>query len=148
MHTVERAIRTVQWLWAFPLTAVGLVIALLLYVHSLFWKKNKHFSDVDIHKYAIVFIVYGDATRWLLAHHPFGAMDAMAIGCCVFARDEATLAHTLAHELVHVRQAMQWGVVFPLAYAFCSLWCYFNKQCPYVDNHFEVQARKEESAAA
>jgi hypothetical protein len=142
------AARLAQWLWAFPLTAVGLVVALFLYLYSLFWKKNRHFSDVDIDKFAIVFIVYGDATRWLLAHHPFGPMDAIAVGCCVFARDEASLARTLPHELVHVRQAMQWGIVFPLPYAACSLWCALNGRCPYADNYFEIQARKEESPTA
>jgi hypothetical protein len=148
MHTLQRAILTGQWLWAFPLTAVGLVIALFLYLHSLFWKKKRHFSDVDVHKSAIIFIAHGDATCWLLAHHPFGAMDAMAIGCCVFARDEATLMRTLPHELVHVRQAMQWGIVFPLAYVVSSAWCVSQGRCPYADNYFEVQARKQESSAA
>jgi hypothetical protein len=147
MQIIQLTFRTLQWLWAFPLTAVGLVIAALLYVHSLFWKKNRHFSEVDIRKSAILFIVYGDVTRWLLARHPFGPMDAMAIGCCVFACDEATLERTLPHELVHVRQAMQWGIVFPLAYVVCSLWCYLHGQCPYADNHFEIQARGEESSA-
>jgi hypothetical protein len=69
-------------------------------------------------------------------------MDAMAVGCCVLARDEVALQRTLAHELVHVRQALQWGALFPLAYALCSAWQWSQGRCAYTDNYFEIQARK------
>lgn len=103
--------------------------------------KNRHFSDVDTHKIAILFVAHGKFVTWLLAHHPFGPMDAIAIGCCVFARDTQTLERTRSHELVHVDQALRWGLFFPLAYAACSGWCLMHRRCAYQDNYFEVQAR-------
>lgn len=67
-------------------------------------------------------------------------MDAVAIGCCVFARDAAALERTLPHELVHVHQALQWGALFPLAYVLCSVWAWARGGCAYADNYFERQA--------
>lgn len=67
-------------------------------------------------------------------------MDAVAIGCCVFARDAAALERTLPHELVHVHQALQWGPLFPLAYVLCSVWAWARGGCAYADNYFERQA--------
>ena len=130
-----------KWCWALPLTACGLPVWLIVFAMQCLGAKNRHFSDVVIHKFAIIFIASGSFARWLLAHHPFGAMDAIAIGCCVFARDADVMQRTWSHELVHVDQAMRWGVFFPLAYAACSGWCLMHRRCAYQDNYFEVQAR-------
>ena len=52
----------------------------------------------------------------LLAHHPFGAVRAMAIGRVVFAADKVALRRDMRHEWAHVRQFCRFGLLFPLLY--------------------------------
>jgi hypothetical protein len=130
--------RAALWLWALPLTLCGLPLWLGMRV----FKPNKALAQLNIAGAAPVFIAYGAPAAWLLKHHPYGEMDAMAIGCCVFARDTQALQRTLAHELVHVEQAMHWGLFFPLAYILCSAWASANGGSAYADNYFERQANR------
>jgi hypothetical protein len=129
-----------QWLWAAPLTLLGMPLWLTVWCFARFSAANHSLAQLNTAQPAPVFIAYGQPVNWLLRHHPFGEMDAMAIGCCVFACDAQALQRTLAHELVHVRQALQWGALFPLAYGLCSAWACIRGRCPYGDNYFEVQA--------
>jgi hypothetical protein len=142
--STRAALRTALWLWALPLTLCGLPLWLLMRLQMWFqgrpYKKNTVVAQSNIAQAAIVFVAFGEPAAWLLKHHPFGEMDAMAIGCCVFARDAAALARTLPHELVHVEQALRWGVLFPLAYGLCSAWAWAHGRCAYADNYFERQA--------
>jgi hypothetical protein len=142
MRLVSFILSALLWLWAAPLTLLGLPLWLWMLCNARFSASNKAVAQVNNAQTAPVFIAYGAPASWLLAHHPFGAMDAMAIGCCVFARDAQALQRTLAHELVHVRQALQWGALFPLAYGLCSAWAWVRGRCPYGDNYFEVQANR------
>ena len=47
-----------------------------------------------------------------------------------------------AHEHAHVRQYEQWGIFFLLAYPAASVWQWLRGRRAYVDNWFEVQARR------
>jgi hypothetical protein len=131
-------LRAALWLWALPLTLCGLP----LWLGMRIFKPNKALAQLNTAGEAPVFIAYGAPAAWLLKHHPYGEMDAMAVGCCVFARDLQTLQRTMAHELVHVEQALRWGVFFPLAYILCSVWAKAGGRCPYADNYFERQANR------
>ena len=71
-------------------------------------------------------VVRGAVGDFLLAHHPFGAMHAMAIGHVVIADRTAHSRSLLAHELAHVAQAARWGLLFPLAYLGASVWARIN----------------------
>lgn len=104
---------------------------------------EKGLAQLNRTSFAPVFIAHGASVTWILDHHPFGAMDAVAVGCCVFARDEVALRRCWGHELVHVRQAMQWGVLLPVAYGLCSLWAWMQGRDAYTDNYFEIQARRD-----
>jgi hypothetical protein len=130
--------RQALWLWALPLTLCGLP----LWLGMWFFRPKGLQAQCYIARAAPVFIAYGAPAGWLLKRHPYGEMDAMAIGCCVFARDAATLARTLPHELVHVQQALQWGPLFPLAYVLCSVWAHLRGRNAYADNYFERQANQ------
>jgi hypothetical protein len=132
-HTVWRA---ALWLWALPLTLWGLP----LWLGMRIFKSNKALAQLNIAGAAPVFVAYGMPVAWLLKHHPYGEMDAMAVGSCVFARDAQALRRTLPHELVHVEQALHWGMLFPLAYMLCSAWEAANGRNAYADNYFERQA--------
>jgi hypothetical protein len=134
-------LRLLQWLWALPLTLCALPLWCLVWLQRPFYPSNHAVVQVFTAQAAIVFIAHSPAIAWLLRHHPFGEMQAVAIGCCVLAQDAQMLERTLPHELVHVKQALHWGPLFPLAYAACSAWAYSKGRCAYADNYFEKQAQ-------
>ena len=136
--------------WALPLTLVGLLLALpvlasggsiaitpLLRVGGM-RRRVTHIRAL---------LVHGAVADFLLAHHPFGAMHAMAIGHIVIADRNATSRRLLVHELTHVAQAARWGIVFPLAYLTASAWALASGGDVYWDNVFEVAARTAEQHA-
>lgn len=146
MRYTTRITRTALWLWALPLTLCGLPLWLLVASKRLRlvskFMPNQAVAYVKRAQAATVLIAYGAPVTWLLKRHPFGEMDAIAIGCCIFAQNESALARTLAHEMVHVQQALRWGALFPLAYALCSVWARMRGLCPYAGNYFECQANR------
>jgi hypothetical protein len=131
-----------QWLWALPLTACGLPLWCLAWLLGSLGERGQHLAVISRQPRGWVFIAHGQLFSALLKRHPFGHMRAVAVGCCVFACDAASLAEHLPHELVHVRQAQQWGVVFPLAYLASSAWQRLHGRCAYANNWFERQANR------
>ena len=125
--------------WASPLSLVGLAIALPVFV----WRGHAQF----IHGRNFALLVRGPLADFLLGHHPFGAMAAMALGHIVISENQGLSARVLTHELEHVRQAERWGVVFPFAYLVSSAWAALCGRDPYWHNHFEIAARKAEKHA-
>lgn len=122
--------------WAAPLTAIGLLLALPVILF------RGHAQLVRGHTVAIV--VRGRVADYLLRRHPFGAMNAMAVGHVVFADHEGLSSRVLIHELAHVRQAARWGIVFPFAYLASSAWAAIQGRDAYWHNRFEIAARKAE----
>jgi hypothetical protein len=122
--------------WAAPLTALGLLLA----VPIVLWRG--HAQVVSGHTLAL--LVRGPCADFLLGHHPFGAMNAMAIGHVVIAEAQGLSARVLVHELTHVRQAARWGIAFPFAYLASSAWAAIRGRDAYWHNRFEIAARKAE----
>lgn len=89
--------------------------------------------------------VYGPVARWLLCHHPLGAMQGLALGQVIFAAHAAPSHECLRHELTHVRQFERWGVLFPLLYAAESIRAAWTGQGAYAGNCFEVAAYAAEA---
>ena len=129
-------IKTVQYLWALPLTLFGFCLALCT---GIFDRKQR-FIVIKNAQTAIVFIVYGAILQALLKRHPFGNMQAVSVGCCILAQDADCARSSLVHELVHVQQALRWGLLFPIAYLLASLWAWARGGHMYRDNRFEVAA--------
>jgi hypothetical protein len=104
----------------------------------------KRLGTASVHRCDVGWVLLAEGALFaaLLKRHPFGTMQAVAVGCCVFASDTKALADCLPHELVHVKQAQRWGVIFPLAYLACSVWARLNGGCAYQDNWFERQANQ------
>ena len=127
-------LRPLLWLWALPLTVLGLPL------FALAIAQRKRQTCVLRTQYGTVFTAHSTVIAKLLAWHPLGRMEAVAIGCCILARDSQALTKHLPHELVHVRQAQLWGVFFPLAYGASSAWQVLHGRCAYADNYFEQQA--------
>ena len=123
-------------LWALPLSLLGLLLVLPIYmVHGRIEKVSAAVPAL---------LVHGQLGDRLLAHHPFGPMAAMAIGHIIIARRHGLTPHILRHELTHVRQAARWGPLFPLAYLAASAWALLQGRQAYWHNHFEIAARKAE----
>ena len=126
-------------LWASPLTLFGLLLALPV----LLWKGELR---LVVGKMPALLIT-GPAADKMLHRHPFGPMVAMAIGHVVIGESRGLTPRILAHELVHVRQAAQWGFLFPFAYVGASIWAVWCGKDAYWHNVFEVAARREENLA-
>lgn len=122
--------------WASPLTAFGLLLALPVLVF------RGHMHVVRGHTFAV--LVRGRVADAMLSRHPFGAMNAMALGHVIIATHEGLSSRVLTHELVHVRQASRWGIFFPFAYLASSAWAAIRGKDAYWHNRFEVAARKAE----
>lgn len=123
-------------LWAAPLTLFGFALALPVRVGRGHWQM--------LHGSTLAILVRGPLADWLLLRHPAGAMNAMALGHVVIARQQALSPRLLAHELEHVRQAQRWGPLFPLLYLGSSAWQLLRGRNAYWHNHFEVAAREAE----
>ena len=129
-------------LWALPLSLVGLLMALPVLA------TGGSLQRLSASQFGVpALVIRGRVGDFLLAHHPFGAMHAMAIGHIVIADRTAHSRRLLAHELTHVAQAARWGVLFPLAYLGASAWARLRGGDVYWDNVFEVAARKAERHA-
>jgi hypothetical protein len=122
--------------WASPLTAFGLMLALPVVLY------RGHAQMVRGHTFAI--LVRGPFADAMLTRHPFGVMNAMALGHVVIAMHDGLSSRVLVHELAHVRQAARWGIVFPFAYLASSAWAAIRGKDAYWHNRFEIAARKAE----
>jgi hypothetical protein len=126
-------LRWLVYLWAFPITAFGLVVA------GIVMLTGGETRVVDG-----VLEICGGATDFFLRRivglFLSGGASAMTLGHVVLARNPDLLLITRAHERVHVRQCERWGPLFIPAYLFASLWAWVTGRRPYKDNFFERQA--------
>jgi hypothetical protein len=123
-------------LWALPLTLFGALLGLPILV-------MRGRLQV-IRAPAVALLVSGPFADYMLSRHPYGAMAAMALGHVIIADRQALSSRILIHELAHVRQAMQWGILFPFAYLASSAWARARGQDAYWHNRFEIAAREAE----
>ena len=87
--------------------------------------------------------VYGPAMRRLLSLAPIpGGAIAITFGHTILAADREAYESSFEHEWIHVRQYIWWGPFFIPAYLVNSLWHWARGSDRYIDNDFEVQARK------
>jgi hypothetical protein len=124
--------RGLTYLWTGPTTLFGL-LALLLTLAS-----GGRAAVVDG-----VLEVWGGFATGFLRRWPVRSR-AMTLGHVVIGRDRAALSSTRLHERAHVRQAERWGPLFLPAYAAASLWAWLRGGHRYLDNHFEIDARRVE----
>ena len=118
-----------RYLWPFPLTLVGLLLALAVRLGGGKWSVR-----------AGVLESCGPTARLLLRLHPVKGLIAMALGHVVIARDDFCLSRTSAHEREHVRQFERWGPLFPLLYGAEMAYRRLRREDPYADNRFERAA--------
>ncbi|HEV7299781.1 MAG TPA: hypothetical protein VGN72_10480 [Tepidisphaeraceae bacterium] len=120
-----------RYLWAFPTTAIGLMLTIIALATG--GRAKRHTGVLEVHGGCLTFLLH----RCTML--PYGAA-AMTLGHVVLARDEACLTATRVHERVHVRQAERWGPLFMPAYAIASLVAKLRGGDAYRDNVFEMEA--------
>ncbi len=127
---MRTASRVWRYLWAFPVTLLGLLAVSLSLLTG--GRARMHTGVLECH---------GGFARFLLCVTPVRA-QAMTLGHVVLGRDAACLDRTRAHERAHVRQAERLGVLFPLAYLGASAFAVLRGRHFYRDNWFERDARR------
>ena len=125
--------KLLRYAWAFPVTALGLLAALLTLG-----------TGGEIERRQGTLEVHGGFARWFL-RYLMGA-QAMALGHVILGDAPWDLHAYRVHERVHVRQCEQWGPLFLPAYALASLWAWARGGHYYRDNWFEVGAQRAEWA--
>jgi hypothetical protein len=128
---VLHPVRIFRYLWAFPGSLVGLLLASLAFVRG---GRGRWVEGVlEVHG--------GWVTSVLSRGSPWtGPIAAITFGHVVLGTDEPTLELTRRHERVHVRQYERWGPFFIPAYLLASLWIMFRRGDAYLENPFEVEA--------
>lgn len=129
--------RVVGYLWALPVTLVGVAAALAgrLGGARLSWRAG------------VLEAAGGPLGPLLRRGYPPMAIAAITLGHVVLAQAQDDLDRTRVHERVHVRQFERYGPLFPLLYVGASLAARCRGGDLYRDNWFEREARAAEGAA-
>lgn len=138
MNAAAKAVRTGRYLWALPVTMLGLVLAGAALASG--GRARRVSGVVEVH---------GAAAALLLRRFvPLrGGASAMTLGHVVLGRDEGSLERTRAHERAHVLQCERWGPLFIPAYTLASLVAAARGRHYYRDNSFEREAVAAAEAA-
>lgn len=115
------------YVWASPVTAFGLLMALLARCGG---------GRVQV-RGGVVEAEGGLLRRLFALRFPlFGAGAAMTLGHVILARD----AECLRRSQAHVRQFEQWGALLLPVYFFAGLWAKHKGLDPHLHNPFEREA--------
>lgn len=117
-------------MWAAPCSAVGLLLAVLLWPLGARTQRVQGVLEVAIRP--------TDPPRAWRAAVPF---TAITLGHVVIGLSPQELHRLRTHERVHVAQYERWGLLFFVGYPLASLWQLLRGRRAYWDNPFEVQAR-------
>lgn len=125
------------YLWALPVSLVGVVFALLARISG-----GRYLS-----RDGVLEVTGGWPAKLLCRGFPFcGPAAAITLGHVVLGASQHALDTTRSHERVHVRQYERWGIFFVLAYPLAGAWAWLKGGNPYWDNIFERQAREQEQS--
>jgi len=122
-----------RYLWAGPVTCLGLVLV------PLAWVGAGRVTVVDGVVEASGGLLGAVLRRVSVLR---GGVSALTLGHVVLARDDQCAERTRAHERAHVRQCEQWGPLFLPAYLAASLLAVFRRGNFYRDNWFERMANR------
>ena len=122
--------RLLAYLWAAPVTLLGLLAGLLAYLLGATVKR----------RHGVIEIAGNSRTPVLRSISR--QFEAITLGHVIVGRNHGTLTRWRSHEHVHVRQYERWGVLMPLLYLLASVWAWLTGKHFYWDNVFEVEARE------
>jgi hypothetical protein len=121
-------IRLIAYLWAAPVSLVGLALAVLAKLTG----GRMQFRHGILESYGGLLSPLLRGSRF----HNGGA--GMTLGHVSLARNADCLARSRAHESAHVRQFERWGPLLLPAYWLVGLWLRLRGYDAYLDNPFEV----------
>lgn len=125
--------RLLAILWASPYTLLGLFLGFVGLCTG---------GRARVRGHTIEF--YGGGVKWLVQWLPGGPLTlAFTLGHTILGQTDAALDISREHELVHVRQFEQWGLLMGPAYLGCSLVLWVVGRRPYHDNPFEREAYEQ-----
>ena len=119
--------RWIGYVWAFPVTAVGLCLALVAVVSG----GTLHLRD------GVVEVAGGLVGFLLRGNRRLRGGAAMCLGHVILARDAECLERSRSHELYHVRQFERWGPLLLPVYWLLAFWLWCRGYDPYLDHPFE-----------
>lgn len=122
--------RLIAYLWAAPVTLLGLLAGLLAYLLGATVKRRHGVLE------------FAGNSRTPVLRSISRHFEAITLGHVILGRNHGTLARWRSHEHVHVRQYERWGALMPLLYLLASLHAWASGKHFYWDNVFEVEARK------
>jgi hypothetical protein len=139
--------RSTLWrvLWALPCTAVGLLMALLLWPAGARARRVQGVIEVAFEDGMAADVRSTIRPRRSRSWLPF---TAITFGHVVIGTSRHELQRLRVHEHAHVEQYERWGPLFLIAYPLASLWQGVRGRRVYRDNPFEQQARRVERQAA
>ncbi len=130
-------LRIVRYAWAFPVTLLGVVVALV----------SRGSGGTLQRVEGVLEVAGGWPARVLRRGFPFsGAVAALTLGHVVVGESLYALAATRVHERAHVRQFERWGLLLLALYPLAGLLAWVRGGNPYRDNPFEREARAAELA--
>ena len=130
--------RSIKYLWASPASLIGLVLA---GVASLLGVRLAVVSGVV----EVTLNPRRGRLQALSRHIPFAAITFGHVVIAVSDEDQTSLR---CHERAHVAQYEVWGPLFLLAYPAESALQLLLGRRAYLDNRFELQARRKATLAA
>jgi len=119
-----------KYIWTSPGTLLGAVVVLCLLPLGARAAVRKGVIEVTLRQ---------SKRRASWGSLPFAAVTLGHVVVAATAQDQARLR---AHERVHVAQFERWGPLFLLAYPAESALQLLIGRRPYLDNRFEVEARR------
>lgn len=123
-----RAPRLLAYLWALPVSVIGAVFGLVLLLLGARAVWHTGVLEVSL-----------SGSRGRPRKLPFAAITFGHVVLAATPEDQARLRR---HERVHVAQYERWGPLFLLAYPAESLCQLLRGRRPYLDNRFEIEARR------
>ena len=119
--------RFLAYLWALPITALGLILALIARVSG----GTMHFRQ------GIVEVCGGFIGPLLRGNRFWNGGAAMTLGHVILARNADCLERSRQHELRHVRQFERWGPLLLPLYWLIGVWLRWRGLHPYLDHPIE-----------
>lgn len=127
----------IGFIWALPLTVVGLIVALVTGCERVHLRIPASTSEARTYL----------ASDWLRKRF-FGGkrnIGAFTIGCVILFRgwQDASDSKLVRHELVHVKQGQRWGPLLPLVQLWAMTRAVLEEGDFYEDNFLEREAREK-----
>lgn len=129
--------RLLKYLWASPVTIVGLAFAVAAAVSG----GHVQIRDGIIEAYG------GWLHSWMRGGRLFRGGAAMTLGHVILARDRDCLERSRLHEQVHVHQFERYGPLLPPIYVAIAWWLAWRGYDPHLDHPFEQEAYQRDDCA-